>query len=154
MSIDVVSNPDGSYSVTCSGTTVTVGGPGRKPGTSDPDIGSDPGPIHWPEDPDENPGGTRAYMIVEPTLMGRVRSHLRGIPYASPAQLEKSIFQEVKLHPPRPRARGQQLEVLVSIKPGQSLDAEKLMARMQGLSERLDAKITLRIVSDLSKPGA
>lgn len=90
MSMTVVPNPDGSYTVKCGDAEVTVGG-GQPVVTPLPPDSPDEDP--WP-DPEENGGGVTAYLHL-----GRLRS--RANPFDAPLS---DLLQEFVV-PPAPLAR-------------------------------------------------
>jgi hypothetical protein len=146
MSIDVKSNPDGSYTITCGSETIVVGGTTAK-------TGSPPGspfaerPIHWPAEPDDNPGGVRAYMCIDPISDFR-RPFRTGIDYRSPQDLKDAIRHELSRTELPYRRR---LEVRVFVDRGYQFSMYPILMRMEELADEYRIpSITLRLVS---RPG-
>jgi hypothetical protein len=142
MTMTVVPNPDGSYTVKCGDAEVTVGGPQPVVTPLPPDPPDDD---PWP-DPEENGGGVTAYLHL-----GRLRP--RANPFDAPltellpefvvppAALARAI-PGVALHSRRGR-RGH-LVLELQVPAGQPFDLERLKdaARaMRGNARRVDLHI-------------
>ena len=142
MSIVVKPNSDGSYSVTCDGTTVKVGGSGS--GAIDTAPG--PKPLKWPAKPKPNSDGTRASFIVEPFDILRKRPATLRLPYSTPDELAEKIENAFKpLGRELSPSREHWLEANVATLPGQEIDVSILLQTIERLSIRLGvAHIVLR----------
>jgi hypothetical protein len=156
MSIKVTPNADGSYTVSCEGVDVVVGqgadsGPTKGSGDkSRPDTGPDPGPIIWPDDPDENDGGVYAYLFVgKPTSRpGLFRSTARRpsqLPLESPYALARLVQDELKF--PRARRASHQrcMCVMLAAAPEQPLELDAILEYLRPIAESEGLRIELHI---------
>lgn len=154
MSMTVVPNPDGSYTVKCGEVEVTVGG-GAMPApvpAPDPTPDPDPDPDPWPE-PDDNDGGAIAYLHVGRTRVRTGPFILPGTP-AFPGYFEPPTFlieavpgANVAL---RGETRRQTLVVELHVPAGQAFDIDQLKAaawRMRGNARRVALHVYVDVIT-------
>ena len=133
MTIDVKSNSDGSLTVTCGGTSVIV------------HMGGGKGPIMFPPDPDGNPGGVRAYMLVEP--LDSVPAYKAHGTFTSGQALMEGL-QRGNLLDLSPSGRRLHLRLLVP--EGTSIDADRLLGEIRALNETAGvSQVVVRLKTDV-----
>lgn len=145
MTIHVTPEPDGSYTVSCGNETIVVGAP-HPAGAA----GGGAGAISWPDDPEGNSHGVRAYLAVRPPPRNLLGAWFKTYPFdlaATWLQSEDEIaahVQEQLLNRPASRFTDP-LEVYVLAEPGKPIDIEAVMNRLNGVAENNGAKIVLYI---------
>lgn len=153
MSMTVVPNPDGSYTITCGGAEVTVGGSKPAPAPAPPPE-PDPPPEPWPE-PDDNDGGVIAYLHVGPPALGE-----GPFVFSSPPKWQRIIEPPTFLTEAVPGAhvdlsvgRHQDtLVVVVRVPVGLAFDIDGLTAaarRLRGAARR----VKLHVYVDRAAPA-
>jgi hypothetical protein len=145
MTIHVTPEQDGSYTVSCGSETVIVGIP-RPAGTA----GGGRDAISWPDDPEGNPNGVRAYLAVRPPRLAL----LQGEPGVFQIDLTADGLEnthEIATHVQdqllkRPASKSTEpLEVHVTVEPGRSIDIESVMNRLNGVAQSRGTRIVLYI---------
>lgn len=156
MSIKVTPNGDGSYTVSCEGVDVVVGqgkgsGPSQGSGdTSRPDTGSEPGPIIWPDDPDQNDGGVYAYLFVgkptsKPGSFRSVARRSRQLPLESPDALAQLVQAELQSPRVRMRPYRRSMRVMLAAAPDQPLELDAILEYLRPIAESQGLRIELHI---------
>jgi hypothetical protein len=156
MSIKVTANANGSYTVSCEGVDVVVGQGGEpgptqgKDGKGRPDTGPDPGPIIWPDDPDENDGGVYAYLFVgkpssKPGLFRSTARRPSQLLLESPYALAQIIQDELQF--PRARRGPQQrcMCVMLAAAPEHPLELDAILNYLRPIAESEGLRIELHI---------
>lgn len=145
MTIHVTPEPDGSFTVSCGSETITVGIPGR---IGVADDGS--GPIRWPDAPEGNPHGVRAYLAVGAPrrlrahrILGAFRIDVSSEDVENTDDIERYLQRRLLQIPGGSPHRLVELQVTVA--PGRPLDIASLMCRLNGLAERSAARIVVYI---------
>lgn len=147
MTIRVTPEPDGSFTVSCGGETITVGIPDH---TDTDDDGR--GGIKWPDAPEGSPHGVRAYLAVGAPRWLSTRwipdaftisisseylpdtgYMLRHLEYLLRSEPHVSIFE--------PRV----IQVIVPL--GKSIDIAPLMSELNGLAKIIGIRLVVFIRS-------
>ena len=152
MSMTVVPNPDGSYTVKCGELEVTVGGGARPEPVPAPDPMPDPDPEEpWPE-PDDNDGGAIAYLHVERPTFRTGPFILTGTP-AFPGYIEPPAFLVEAVPGANVALRGgrrnRTLVVELHVPAGQALDVAQLKAaawRMRGSARWVELHVYVDVM--------
>lgn len=145
MTIRVTPEPDGSFTVSCGGETITVGIPDHID-TDDDGRGG----IKWPDAPEGSPHGVRAYLAVgAPRWLST-----RWIPDAFRISISSEYLPDtdymlrhleywlrrtpnVWIFEPR--------VIQVTVPPGKSIDIAPLMSQLNGLAKEIGIRLVVFI---------
>lgn len=145
MTIHVTPEPDGSYTVSCGSETVIVGRH-RPAGMA----GGRPGPIRWPDDPEGNPNGVRAYLAVRPPrwALRQWRPGMRQMDLTAewlenPLEIATHVQDQLLKWPLRKST--EPLEIYVAVEPGRSINLEPVISRLNDVAKSQGTRIILYI---------
>jgi hypothetical protein len=151
MTIHITPEPDGSYTVSCGNETIVVGRP-RRADTA----GGGREPITWPDDPEGNPNGVRAYVAVRPSMshssLMRLSVSQRDLA-AEWLENADDIVARVEnrlLNLPTPDSTGP-LEVRVTLMPGRPIDMASITHRLNDVAQDKGVRIVLYIEAGVAQ---
>jgi hypothetical protein len=147
MTMTVVPNPDGSYTVKCGDAEVIVGGRGGPTAPVPP-------PYTWPE-PDDNDGGVVAYLHVGPRRPPRFSRFATQAPMVQPEYFEPPALLAKAIPGAAMSSRGARRGRLVlelQVPAGQPFDVDRLKEAawaVRGQSQQ----VRLHVYVEMSAPA-